>query len=55
MSAGMDDGLIAEQNTPHLATLEQDYEHLGRQLARRGLDIERQTKRAMRFEVAVPS
>jgi len=55
MSAGLDDGLIAEQNTPHLAALEQDYEHLGRQLARRGVDIEDLTARAMRLRVAVPS
>ena len=35
--------------------LEADYEHLGRQLARRGVDIEAMTKRAMAFRVAVPS
>ncbi len=55
MSAGLEDGLIAGENAPHLAALEQDYEHLGRQLARRGVDIERLTERAMRVRVAVPS
>jgi L-rhamnose isomerase/sugar isomerase len=55
MSGGVSDALIAEQNEPQRAALEQDYEHLGRQLARRGVDIERLTARARRLRVAVPS
>ena len=35
--------------------LEEDYAHLGRQLARRGVDIEALIARAMAFRVAVPS
>ena len=46
---------IAAENRKRLKWLEEDYEHLGRQLARRGADIERLTERAMGFRVAVPS
>jgi len=46
---------IAAENRKRLKWLEEDYEHLGRQLARRGADIERLTERAMAFRVAVPS
>ena len=46
---------IAAENRKQLAALEEDYAHLGRQLARRGVDIERITERAMAFRVAVPS
>ena len=35
--------------------LEEDYAHLGRQLARRGLDIEALVARAAAFRVAIPS
>ena len=55
MQAWPSDTWIADENRSRLPELEQDYEHLGRQLARRGVDIERLTARAMRFEVAVPS
>jgi len=47
--------LIDEQNSARKAELEADYAHLGKQLARRGLDVERLTAAAQRFEVAVPS
>ncbi len=46
---------IARDSGPRLAWLQEDYDHLGRQLARRGVDIERLTERAMGFRVAVPS
>jgi L-rhamnose isomerase/sugar isomerase len=46
---------IAGQNQKQLESLEQDYEHLGRQLARRGANIEDLTRRATAFRVAVPS
>jgi L-rhamnose isomerase/sugar isomerase len=46
---------IARTNGPSLAWLQEDYDHLSRQLARRGVDIERLTERAMAFRVAVPS
>ena len=35
--------------------VEEDYAHLGRQLARRGLDIEALVTRAAAFRVAIPS
>jgi L-rhamnose isomerase / sugar isomerase len=46
---------IAAENGKRLKWLEEDYEHLGRQLARRGADIEKLTERAMAFRVAIPS
>jgi L-rhamnose isomerase/sugar isomerase len=46
---------LARDNGPRLAWLQEDYDHLSRQLARRGVDIERLTERAMAFRVAVPS
>jgi L-rhamnose isomerase/sugar isomerase len=46
---------VAAENRRHVDALHQDYEHLGKQLARRGVDIERLTERAMSFRVAVPS
>ncbi len=46
---------IAEQNGKARAWLEEDYEHLGRQLRRRGLEIDELTARAQSWEVAVPS
>ena len=49
------DGLIAEQNRKAKAWLDEDYEHLGRVLRRRGLDIEDLVRRAQAFQVAVPS
>ena len=49
------DGLIAEHNRKAKAWLDEDYEHLGRVLRRRGLEIEDLVKRAQAFKVAVPS
>jgi L-rhamnose isomerase / sugar isomerase len=46
---------IAEENASRLPALEEDYAHLGRQLARRGVDIEPITACAQAFRVAVPS
>jgi L-rhamnose isomerase/sugar isomerase len=46
---------IAAANRTRLESLEDDYAHLGRQLARRGIEIERLTERALSFRVAVPS
>ncbi len=51
----LNDAFIAEQNERHLAALREDYDALGRRLARRGVDIDVLTSRAMRFRVAVPS
>lgn len=49
------DGLIAREWNSAGATLQEDYEHLGRQLARRGIDIAAVQARAAAFAVAVPS
>ena len=49
------DDRIAAENGKRLKWLEEDYEHLGRQLARRGADIEKLTERAVAFRVAIPS
>ena len=46
---------IARDNTPRRAALDEDYAHLGRQLVRRGVDIEAIVARAGAFRVAVPS
>ena len=46
---------IAEHNQSRMVALEEDYAHLGRQLARRGIDIETVTRAAMQFRVALPS
>jgi L-rhamnose isomerase / sugar isomerase len=46
---------IASHNEKHLAAHREDYVHLGKQLARRGLDIEKLTQRAMDYTVAVPT
>ncbi len=55
MSYRIPDSLIAEANAKRAAELEDDYGALGRQLARRGLDIEAITAKAAAFGVAVPS
>ena len=55
MAFTVSDEFVAEQNRKHLEALEEDYAHLGRQLGRRGIDVERLTERAMGFRVAVPS
>ncbi len=49
------DEFIGEANRSGLANLQDDYDHLDRQLARRGVDIERLTERAMQLRVSVPS
>jgi L-rhamnose isomerase/sugar isomerase len=46
---------IAEQNAKLLPALNEDYESLGRRLARRGVDIEAVTKAVAGFGVAIPS
>src|SRR5262249_54169993 len=46
---------VAQENAKCLDALRADYDHLGRQLARRAVDIEDMTERARRFKVAVPS
>jgi L-rhamnose isomerase / sugar isomerase len=46
---------IAEQNRKREKHLAEDYAALGRQLERRGIDIEAVTKRAMDYAVAVPT
>ena len=43
MSFDLDPEHIAAENLKDLDVLQDDYEHLGRQLARRGVDIERLT------------
>jgi L-rhamnose isomerase/sugar isomerase len=55
MGFELDSARIAAENRVHVDILQQDYEHLGRQLARRGVDVEKLTERAMAFRVAVPS
>ena len=55
MSYRIPDSLIAEANAKRAAALEDDYGALGRQLARRGLDIEAITAKAAAFGVAVPT
>jgi L-rhamnose isomerase/sugar isomerase len=55
MSFRLTDDLIGEANRSGLETLQDDYAHLGRQLARRGMDIERLTAQAMQLRVSVPS
>ena len=55
MAFELDTEQIAADNRKRLETLQGDYDHLGRQLVRRGVDIEKLTERAMAFRVAVPS
>jgi L-rhamnose isomerase/sugar isomerase len=55
MAVELDVEYIAAENARRLKELEDDYEHLGRRLARRGVDIDRLTQRAEAFRVAVPS
>jgi L-rhamnose isomerase/sugar isomerase len=46
---------VAEHNARGRAAVEEDFEHLGRVLRRRGVEIERLVERAQAFRVAVPS
>jgi L-rhamnose isomerase/sugar isomerase len=55
MAFELDDERVAAQNQKRIKWIEEDYDHLGRQLARRGLDIEKMTERAGAFRVSVPS
>src|SRR6266404_3187364 len=51
----IDDGLIAAKNEKAKAWIQEDYEHLGKVLSRRNIDIEAITKKAEAFRVAIPS
>ena len=50
-----DKARLADANASLTANLQSDYDALGAQLSRRGIDIEAITKKAMDFRVAVPS
>ncbi len=51
----IDPNLVAKANARLAAELEHDYAALSRQLARRGIDIEKVTDAVARFGVAIPS
>jgi L-rhamnose isomerase/sugar isomerase len=55
MAIRLEDAFILDDNSPRAAALREDYEHLGRQLARRGVEIEDLTEKARAFRVAIPS
>jgi len=55
MTYRISDSLIAEDNEKRAPALEEDYAALGRQLERRGLDIEAITQKIAAFAVAVPT
>lgn len=55
MSFRLTDEFINEANRGALGPLQEDYADLARQLARRDVDIERLTDRAMQLRVSVPS
>ena len=55
MTYRIPDSLIAEENAGRVAALEDDYGALGRQLERRGLDIEAIAAKVAAFAVAVPT
>ena len=55
MSFGISPDFIATENARLEESLAEDFGALGRQLARRGVDIEAMTERAMAFAVAVPT
>ena len=48
-------GVLAEQNAGLDADLRADFDHLGAQLARRGVDVEPIVRRVQAFDVALPS
>src|SRR5438093_13786647 len=54
-SFAIGDGFVADHNNKLRAHLDEDYEHLGKRLRRRGVDIESLTAKAQAFRVAVPS
>ena len=47
--------VLARENDRRLADLKSDYDHLGAQLARRGVDIDAVKKKVAAYSVAVPS
>lgn len=47
--------VVAHENQKRLADLKSDYEHLGTQLARRGVDIDTVKRKVAAYAVAVPS
>jgi L-rhamnose isomerase/sugar isomerase len=51
----LSDAQIGDANRPLTAALKDDYDHLGAQLARRGIEIEEIVTHATAFRVAVPS
>jgi len=51
----IDDGFITEQNRKAQSWLDEDYEHLGKQLRRKHTNIDDLTVKARAFRVAVPS
>ena len=51
----IDSSAIDAHNEPLLRHVKNDYEHLGEQLARRGVDIETITAKVAAFGVAIPS
>ena len=51
----VDPGLVAEHGRARREDLDADYEHLGRQLRRRGVEIESLVERAQSLRVALPS
>ena len=51
----LDPTVIEAENAARAAHLAADYDSLGERLARRGIDIEALTARAMQFGVAIPS
>ena len=55
MSFAITADIIGSENARRNDALAEDYDALGRQLARRGISIEAMTERAMAFAVAVPT
>jgi L-rhamnose isomerase/sugar isomerase len=55
MSFRLTDDVISEANRREIALIQEDYAQLGKQLARRGVNIEHLTEQAMRLRVSVPS
>jgi L-rhamnose isomerase/sugar isomerase len=55
MSFSIPAGFVAETNAKSAKALAEDYEHLGRQLSRRGVSIEAIAKRLGAFGVALPT
>ena len=55
MTSPIDSSVIAAHNDKLARHVHNDYEHLGEQLARRGVDIEAVRKKVASFGVAIPS